>query len=1196
MVNNLSTKNLQYHSYFRKTLLLFLFFVSLNFNLRAQSVANYSVTRATGTTYTSIASSGSSFIWRSTTGGATNDDNRSIPTAIGFDFWYLGVRYTNFSASTNGFIDFSTSTNVGTAGSAYGPLNGNEFSAGGTGGTMLALGALYGDLWPSNVGTTPLSDFMRYATSGTAPNRVLTVEWVSAEIYKASPYWTTVPSLNFQIKIYETSGLIEFVYGTMTIGTASHNYALGINNFWTPAATPTASQHLTQQTANTTSFGPTPQDALTTYPASNTKISFTPPAPSAAPSALSFSNVAKGSMDLYWTDNASNELGYVILNSTDNVNFSFVTQLAAGSGSSAVSSLSAGTTYYWRVHAVTEGNLGTALTGTQATTASGTIISVATGNWNTSATWNCTCVPTSGDYVTVANGHTVTLDANGSCRQLTIGQGTSGQLNIGSNATGRNLVVNGDVTVNNGATLITGNANATHQMTVTGNMSNAGTLNLSPTANRVCNVTFNKNGTQSISGAGATTFFNRITMDMGSSTSNLLDITSSNFGVRPTNFLTLTNGTFKLSSPAGTITPFTAATTLTTTTAIWLNNASSVLSFGNTITMYSYLRCSAGTMNVGDANNENLIINGGAVTIDGGTINVAGRFARAGLTARVDFNLSSGSLVVGTVGSTTGSEAIFRIDELGSSYNMSGGTIILRRSGAGNLGWENTSTTNVSVTGGTIFANDASSPASQTISINSAVPMQNLIIGSGVSVVASLLTNTLSVNNSITISSGSLISNNLAISLKGNWQNDGGFTAGTSSVTFNGTSAQSILGASSTTFNSLNISNASGVTCSMPVNVTGSLTLTSGLLNTSTTNILSLESTAGATSGNSSSYVNGPMQKTGSTAFVFPIGKGGRWARIGIGAPSSSTTFKAEYFNTGAGYYVTATTPTPVLNNVSTLEYWQLDRTVGTGDAQVSLYWESASFSQITDCSTTDLRVAHFNTTTSRWENTNNVVTTAGTCTGSSAGSISTSAVVTAFSPFTFGSRSSSVNPLPVELLDFKAKLNSVKQVDVRWSTATEINNDYFTVQRSQDGVNFESLGDVDAVGDSRSKEYYSYTDANPYEGISYYRLKQTDNDKSYYYSAIVSVDQVSGGDWEIYPNPSELRTLHADISDDRSGAYTFQLLDVSGRIVYSSIEKCVKGGHNDFELHLDSELGAGIYTLKAFNGQDYFVSKVVLK
>ncbi len=1181
-----------------------IFFLSIvNFfliwNLPAQSVANYSVTRTTGTSFTSVASSGNSFTWRSTSGGATNDDNRSIPTPIGFDFWYLGVRYTSFSASTNGFIDFSTSTNVGTAGSAYGPLNGNEFSSGGSGGTMLALAPMYNDLWPGNAGTNSLASFMKYAVSGTAPNRVLTVEWIGAEIYKASPYWTTTPNLNFQVKIYETSGLIEFIYGNMTIGTATHNYAVGINNFWTPAATPTASQHLTQQTANTNSFGPTPQDALTTYPTSSTQLSFVPPAPSAAPSALSFSNVTKTSMGLYWTDNASNELGYVIFNSTDNVNFSFAAQLAANSTSASVTSLSAGTTYYWRVHAVTEGDLGTALTGTQATTASGTIVSVATGNWNTSATWNCTCVPTAGDYVTIANSHTVTLDVNGSCRQLTVGQGTSGQLTIGSNATGRNLVIGGDLTINNGATIITGNSNATHQMTVTGNISNAGTFNLSPTSNRVCNITFNKNGSQTVSGSGSTTFFNRITMDMGSSNSNVLEVTTSTFSVRPTNFLTLTNGTFKLSAPAGTITPFTGATTLTNTTAIWLNNASSVLSFGNSLTVYSYLRATAGTMNIGDANNENLLVNGGAITIDGGTMNVAGRLARIGLTARIDFLLSSGSLVLGTVGSTSGSEAIFRLDESGSSYTMSGGSITLRRSGASNLGWENTSTTNVSVTGGTMYVNDASSPASQILTINSAVPIQNLIIGSGVAATASLLTNSLTVNSNITVSSSSsLIANNLAISLKGDWQNDGGFSAGTSSVVFNGAVAQNITGASTTTFNSVTLNNTSGsgVTCSMPVDMTGTLTLTSGLLNTSTTNLLYIESTGGATSGNASSYVNGPIQKIGNSAFVFPIGKGGRWARIGIGAPSSSSTFRAEYFATGAGYYVTATTPTPVLNNVSKLEYWLLDRIAGTGNAQVSLYWENASFSQINDCSTSDLRVAHFNTTTSRWENTNNSVTTAGTCTGSSAGSVLTTAVVTAFSPFTFGSLSSAVNPLPIELLDFTAALNASQSVDVKWETATEVNNDYYTVQRSKDGVGFEDLGDVKAKGNGSTRQHYLYTDIEPYTGLSYYRLKQTDKDGTYTYTKIVAIDRETEANLVVYPNPNEERIMNAQLGTGVSGDYQLVLLDVSGRCVYQSIQTCVAGDKNVFALDFGRDLSQGIYTLKASNSKNTFISKIVLK
>ncbi len=1179
---------------------VFVLLVLLTLKLQSQSCANYSVTRTTGITYTSIAGAGANnFVWRSLTGGATNDDNRSIFTPIGFDFWYLGVRYANFCASTNGFIDLSNSANVGTAGAAYGPANGNEFSVGGTGGTMLALAPIYDDLWPSGQGTAPLATTMFYQLSGSPPNRVLTVEWQGMEKYKGAPYWTTPSSLNFQVKLYETSGLIEFVYGNMSQGTTTFDYACGINNFWTPAAAPTASQLLTQQTANTTTFNNTPQNVLNTVPASSTMVQFTPPAPSASPSALSFSAVAQTSMQLFWNDNASNELGYVVLNSTDNVNFYFVSQVAAGSASAAVSNLYSGTTYYWRVHAVTEGDLGSALTGTQATLGTGAIVSVATGNWNTPATWNCTCVPGSGDNVTIANTHVVTLDVNGTCLNLTVGQGTSGQLTLGNNATARNLVVNRNLTVQNGATVINGAANATHQMTVTGNIVNNGTLNLSATANRICNLTLNRDGSQNISGSGATTFFNRITMNMGTSSSNILEISTNTFAVRPTNFLTLTNGTFKLSSPCGTITPFTGATTLSTSTSIWLNHASSTLIFGNTITLYSNLRTSAGTLNVGNATNENLIVNGGTVTVDGGNLNVAGRLARNGLTSLLDFELSSGNVVLGTVGSSTGGEAMFRSDEQGSVFNMSGGSLTLRRPGASNLGFVSTSTTNVSVSGGTLFIGDASTPVSQTIAINTRHSIPNLHIGTGVAVTASLLTNSLSVNGDLSINSGSFIANNLATALGGNWINDGGFSPGTASVVFNGTTAQDISGTTLTTFNHLTLSHTGtmGVTCSTSVNVTGSLTLNSGRLNTGPFTILALSSTAGSTAGNANSFVNGPMLKTGNTAFVFPTGCNSKWARIGISAPTSVNTFYAEYHDTPfMSTTMMAVTPTPVLNNVSKIEYWNLDRWAGTGNCQVTLYWEDAGFSDINDCTTTDLRVAHWSTPLSRWENNNNTVTTAGTCTGSSAGSITTNAVVTAFSPFTFGSLSSLINPLPIELISFTGVLNQAGETELAWETASERNNDFFTLQRSQNARDFENIAELDAAGNCQQHRDYKHKDATPHNGINYYRLKQTDFDQSYTYSKIITVSNELGSEFRVFPNPTQDKTVFVTISGELSSEIEVYVYDASGREVFRKVV-INNGSENNFsaKIKLKEDLNPGVYQLKAVSGHYTHTTKLVI-
>jgi len=482
-------------------------------------------------------------------------------------------------------------------------------------------------------------------------------------------------------------------------------------------------------------------------------------------------------MTLNWTDNATNEVGYVIYNSTDCVNYSFVSQVAANSVSAVIAGLYPSTTYYWQVYAVTEGDLSAALTGTQATLPAQRIISIATANWNTTTTWDCTCIPTAGDSVIIADGTTVTLDVNSTIYSLTVGQGVTGQLTIGNNATARTLTMSKDIRVLTGATIVAGATAATHLITTGGNLTNNGTIDFAPTATRVCNITFNKNGNQTISGTGATNNFNRITLNMGTSSANVFDITSSNFTTLPTNFLTLTNGTFKLSTATATLKPFTGAVTIPLSAGIWLNNAGATISTGSTVTLYGNLRVTSGILNIGNASNENLTSYGGTITIDGGTVNIAGRLDRFGATILTYFTMSSGTLIVATVGSTTAGAAPFRMDEIGSTFNMSGGTIIIRRPGAGNLGYVNTGGTVGAVTGGTLQIGDASTPAAQTMQINASIPIYNLVVSNGVAVTAQLATNSLTVKNNVTINSGTLNANALNITLGGNWTNSGTFTA-----------------------------------------------------------------------------------------------------------------------------------------------------------------------------------------------------------------------------------------------------------------------------------------------------------------------------------------------------------------------------------------------------------------------------------
>jgi hypothetical protein len=232
-------------------------------------LTDFSVSRTTGITFTSISGTGTSFAgWRA---GTSIDDNRSNATPIGFTFNYMGTDYTTFSASTNGYMDFSSSSATGSGTGGYGYAN-TAFSS--TAGTLLALGPLYDDqIFASG---TPQANVMKYQVDGTAPNRILTVEWIAVGFYNGG---NPDGNLNYQVKLYEGSNNIEYVYGPMTAPTTvTPSYTLGINGA-TMSATPGVCELLTQQSANSASFTNTPQNALATIPEANSKITFTLQAP-----------------------------------------------------------------------------------------------------------------------------------------------------------------------------------------------------------------------------------------------------------------------------------------------------------------------------------------------------------------------------------------------------------------------------------------------------------------------------------------------------------------------------------------------------------------------------------------------------------------------------------------------------------------------------------------------------------------------------------------------------------------------------------------------------------------------------------------------------------------------------------------------------------------------------------------------------
>ena len=105
---------------------------------------------------------------------------------------------------------------------------------------------------------------------------------------------------------------------------------------------------------------------------------------------------------------------------------------------------------------------------------------------------------------------------------------------------------------------------------------------------------------------------------------------------------------------------------------------------------------------------------------------------------------------------------------------------------------------------------------------------------------------------------------------------------------------------------------------------------------------------------------------------------------------------------------------------------------------------------------------------------------------------------------FTISSSSSPATPLPIELLYFNAQCET-SNTKLIWATASETNNDYFSVEKSHDGSTFENIGNVAGAGFSNTLLPYSLIDDNPYSDITYYRLKQTDFNGNFTYSDIIS-------------------------------------------------------------------------------------------
>jgi len=349
------------------------------------------------------------------------------------------------------------------------------------------------------------------------------------------------------------------------------------------------------------------------------------------------------------------------------------------------------------------------------------------------------------------------------------------------------------------------------------------------------------------------------------------------------------------------------------------------------------------------------------------------------------------------------------------------------------------------------------------------------------------------------------------------------------------------------------------------------LILTKGIILSSSIAILQMPAMSVVTGGGDNSYVDGPMIKTGNTAFTFPLGKNNLYAPLSISSPVTTTdAFQAQYFSNCANDDGYDTTQRDVsLHHLSTGEYWLLSRLNGSSAVKVTLSWKQPR-SGIVDV-INDLRVARWNG--SMWKDEGRGATS-GT---NYEGNIQSLNDIVAFSRFTLAS-SSANNPLPVTYIYFTASLQVNRSVVLNWETGSETGNSFFEIERSNDGRNWSSIGTMDPVFSHR----YSFADKGPVIGFNYYRIKQVDIDSKFSYSAVRLVRIAKEARIFAWPDPvSDILTIQAPFTGS-----VIEIYNTAGKMMWKS-----SGGKIVNTVSV-STWPAGVYVILLKRGTDKLSQK----
>jgi hypothetical protein len=425
------------------------------------------------------------------------------------------------------------------------------------------------------------------------------------------------------------------------------------------------------------------------------------------------------------------------------------------------------------------------------------------------------------------------------------------------------------------------------------------------------------------------------------------------------------------------------------------------------------------------------------------------------------------------------------------------------------------------------------------------------------------------------------------------------FGSGNGTATFSGSGAQTISvtpGTPAPIFTRMVINNTgAGVTPgNTNIDVSNNIVFTTGLLNTTTSYMLVMLNGSTTASGNalSTSYVNGPMQyqksSGGASTLNFPVGTSTDCRPFVLTVSHTSGTlytYTAQLFD-GSAQSFNWTLPLTV-DRVSQVHYWTINRADGLGNNQptaglsgnqtIQLYFGTDDYVSNGGTLTVCKNVYTAPTTWIDIGGAGGPVYSGGSALTGSITSTSTPTAFTSFSTFTLGDKLGGGNVLPIGLLNFSATPNN-NQVDLQWTTAMESNNSYFTVERSVDGVTFDSIATVATQapgGNSSTPLNYATVDYHPFMGLSYYRLKQTDLDGNSTYSTVAPVDFNHKQNFTVYPNPSRGAVYITGMEISTTNVMT-QWYDMSGKLLAQALVP-VQGGAANLNVNFNN----GIYLLK---------------